>query len=183
MVFRALADLFVIHEIPATQIGVCGRHRCFPGGEVGRRQHLSLSSLAHPPQPPPLSGERRKMPGAVGSIVLSSKKIFQHFQKLFQNIFIQIWSNVVLFWRSHNKKHYDAIRIKFGYIIWKLWKKNYHWTLMGLTGCAPPASQYGRLAISPLYSYGTVSLIVLDKLVQLTTPTKLRPSYCREISI
>ena len=54
---------------------------------------------------------------------------------------------------------------------------------MGLTGCAPPASQYGKLAISPLYSYGTVSLIVLDKLVQLTTPTKLRPSYCREISI
>jgi hypothetical protein len=72
----------------------------------------------------------------------------------------------------------------------KIIKKNYyhdgfyyHWTLMGLTGCAPPASQYGRLAISPLYSYGTVSLIVLDKLVQLTTPTKLRPSYCREISI
>ena len=25
--------------------------------------------------------------------------------------------------------------------------------------------------------------IVLDKFVQLTTPTKLRPSYCREISI
>jgi len=30
MVFRALADLFVVHEIPATPIGVCGCHRCFP---------------------------------------------------------------------------------------------------------------------------------------------------------
>ena len=30
MVFRAFADLFVVHEIPATPIGVCGRHRCFP---------------------------------------------------------------------------------------------------------------------------------------------------------
>ena len=29
-VFLALADLFVVHKIPATPIGVCGRHRCFP---------------------------------------------------------------------------------------------------------------------------------------------------------
>ena len=29
-VFRALADLFVVHEIPATPIGVCGHHHCFP---------------------------------------------------------------------------------------------------------------------------------------------------------
>ena len=28
-VFHALADLFMVHEIPATPIGVCGRHRCF----------------------------------------------------------------------------------------------------------------------------------------------------------
>jgi len=30
VVFHALADLFVVHEIPATPIGVCGRHRCSP---------------------------------------------------------------------------------------------------------------------------------------------------------
>jgi hypothetical protein len=23
-------DLFVVHEIPITPIGICGRHRCFP---------------------------------------------------------------------------------------------------------------------------------------------------------
>jgi hypothetical protein len=30
VVFRALADLFVVHEIPVTPIGICWRHRCFP---------------------------------------------------------------------------------------------------------------------------------------------------------
>ena len=45
-VFRALADLFVVHEIPATPIGVCGRHRCFSGGDVGRRQQAFLALLS-----------------------------------------------------------------------------------------------------------------------------------------
>ena len=41
MVFRALADLFMVHEIPATPIGICGHHRYFPGGDTGRRQQLA----------------------------------------------------------------------------------------------------------------------------------------------
>jgi hypothetical protein len=34
-------DLFVVHEIPATPIGVCGRHRCFPVVTlVGAKKHF-----------------------------------------------------------------------------------------------------------------------------------------------
>ena len=41
MVFRALADLFVVHEILATQIGVYGRHCCFPVVTlVGANKHF-----------------------------------------------------------------------------------------------------------------------------------------------
>ena len=41
MVFRALADFFVVHEIPATPIGVCGRHRCSPVVTlVGANKHF-----------------------------------------------------------------------------------------------------------------------------------------------
>ena len=35
----------MVHEIPATAIGVCGRHRCFPGGDAGRRQQAFLAPL------------------------------------------------------------------------------------------------------------------------------------------
>ena len=45
MVFRALADLFMVPEIPTTPIGICGRHRYFPGGDVGRRQQAFLAPL------------------------------------------------------------------------------------------------------------------------------------------
>ena len=40
-----LADLFVVPEIPANPIGVCGRHRCFPCGNAGRRQQAFLAPL------------------------------------------------------------------------------------------------------------------------------------------
>ena len=36
-----LADLFVVHEILVTPIGVCGRHRCFPVVTlVGANKHF-----------------------------------------------------------------------------------------------------------------------------------------------
>ena len=40
-----LADLFVVHEILPPKIGVCGRHRCFPGGDVDRCQQVFLAPL------------------------------------------------------------------------------------------------------------------------------------------
>ena len=35
----------MVHEILPPQIGVCGHHRCFPGGDVGRRQQAFLAPL------------------------------------------------------------------------------------------------------------------------------------------
>ena len=35
VVLRALADLFVVHEIPATLLGVCGRRRCSTVATLG----------------------------------------------------------------------------------------------------------------------------------------------------
>ena len=35
----------MVHEILPPQIGVCGRHRCFPVGDVGRRQQAFLTPL------------------------------------------------------------------------------------------------------------------------------------------
>ena len=35
----------MVHEILPPTIGVCGRHRCFPGGDVGRRQQTFLVPL------------------------------------------------------------------------------------------------------------------------------------------
>ena len=34
----------MVHEIPATPIGICGRHRCFPGGDAGRRKNTPAHS-------------------------------------------------------------------------------------------------------------------------------------------
>ena len=45
-VFRALVDLFVVHEILPPQIGVYGRHRCFLSGDVGRRQQEANTNIS-----------------------------------------------------------------------------------------------------------------------------------------
>ena len=35
----------MVHEILPPQIGICGRHRCFPSGDIGRRQQAFLALL------------------------------------------------------------------------------------------------------------------------------------------
>ena len=49
MVFRALADLFVVHEIPATPIGICERHRSFPVVTLVGANSDAASADAVPP--------------------------------------------------------------------------------------------------------------------------------------
>jgi hypothetical protein len=35
----------MVHKILPPKIGVCGHHRCFPGGDIGRRQQAFLAPL------------------------------------------------------------------------------------------------------------------------------------------